>query len=211
VLSWPENQAAIDQSVQVQGVGPVDGVLAHHSAAVHRKQGLDERQNAYDHRGHGRDVGIAQGQQQAQLDHLALAAAGEAGGDPQAALAAASPLAPAAVPPDTRINADWRQRCRIDSALLPWQASPSPLVQRRLLERDGGEVARATSIVRYAPGARFAAHHHDLGEELLVLEGTLSALGSIWNGNHRPAVAYLKHAEAVKLALGDNNGLALTP
>jgi hypothetical protein len=45
----------------------------------------------------------------------------------------------------------------------------------------------------------------------LVLEGPLSALGSIWNGNHRPAVAYLKHAEAVKLALGDNNGLALTP
>jgi anti-sigma factor ChrR (cupin superfamily) len=43
-----------------------------------------------------------------------------------------------------------------------------------LLERDGGEVARATSIVRYDPGARFDSHLHELGEEILVLDGTLS-------------------------------------
>lgn len=73
-----------------------------------------------------------------------------------------------------QLNADWSQRCAIDSSQLPWIPSPSPLVHRRLLERDGGEVARATSIVRYEPGARFSGHHHERGEEILVLEGTLS-------------------------------------
>jgi len=72
------------------------------------------------------------------------------------------------------MNADLSQRCVVDSNVLPWQPSPSPLVHRRLLERDGAEVARATSIVRYDAGAKFAAHVHELGEEILVLEGTLS-------------------------------------
>jgi hypothetical protein len=35
----------------------------------------------------------------------------------------------------------------------------------------GDEVARATSIVRYAPGSRFSAHVHEGGEEFLVLAG----------------------------------------
>jgi anti-sigma factor ChrR (cupin superfamily) len=43
-----------------------------------------------------------------------------------------------------------------------------------MLERDGGEVARATSLVRYAPGSRFSSHVHGGGEELLVLEGLFS-------------------------------------
>jgi anti-sigma factor ChrR (cupin superfamily) len=43
-----------------------------------------------------------------------------------------------------------------------------------MLERLGGEVARVTSIVRYAPGSRFSPHAHAGGEELLVLEGTFS-------------------------------------
>lgn len=70
-----------------------------------------------------------------------------------------------------QLNTDFSQRCVVNTHALPWQASPSPLVERRLIERDGGEQARATSIVRYAPGAAFPAHRHDLGEEILVLEG----------------------------------------
>ncbi len=73
-----------------------------------------------------------------------------------------------------QINADETERCVVNSGQLDWVASPQSQVQRRLLARDGGEVARATSIVRYAPGARFAAHVHDLGEEILVLDGTFS-------------------------------------
>ncbi len=73
-----------------------------------------------------------------------------------------------------RLNADPAQRCVVDSNQLPWSRSPAPLVRRRLLERDGGEVARATSIVQYLPGASFEKHRHALGEEILVLEGSFS-------------------------------------
>ncbi len=52
--------------------------------------------------------------------------------------------------------------------------SPAAGVERRLLERDGDEVARATSIVRYAPDSRFDAHTHGAGEEFLVLAGTFA-------------------------------------
>ncbi len=40
-----------------------------------------------------------------------------------------------------------------------------------MLDRIGDEVARATSIVRYAEGSDFPAHTHGGGEEYLVLEG----------------------------------------
>jgi len=56
----------------------------------------------------------------------------------------------------------------------PWTASPEAKVERKMLERDGEEVARATSIVRYAPGSAFPAHVHERGEEFIVLEGTFS-------------------------------------
>lgn len=71
------------------------------------------------------------------------------------------------------LNADLAQRCVVHSPSLDWLDSPSSGVSRRMLERDGGEVARATSIVRYAPGSAFARHTHGGGEEILVLEGTL--------------------------------------
>jgi len=72
------------------------------------------------------------------------------------------------------INANFAERVVLDTSTAPWFPSPLPLVQRRLIERDGGEIARATSIVRYEAGAHFDAHRHDLGEEILVLEGTFS-------------------------------------
>jgi anti-sigma factor ChrR (cupin superfamily) len=72
------------------------------------------------------------------------------------------------------INADLSRRAAVDGASLPWVPSPSPMVERRMLERRGEEVARATSIVRYAPGSRFPSHKHTGGEEFLVLQGTFS-------------------------------------
>ncbi len=74
----------------------------------------------------------------------------------------------------TLLNADLSDRTVVNTTSLPWQASPTPGVSRRQIERIGDEVARATSVVRYAPGARFPAHTHGLGEEILVLEGVLS-------------------------------------
>jgi anti-sigma factor ChrR (cupin superfamily) len=43
-----------------------------------------------------------------------------------------------------------------------------------MLDREGGEVARATSVVRYAPNTEFTPHTHDGGEEILVLDGCFS-------------------------------------
>lgn len=72
------------------------------------------------------------------------------------------------------LNDDYAQRVVRNSHELVWAASPQAGVERRMLERKGGEVAKATSVVRYAPGASFEAHTHDLGEEILVLSGVLS-------------------------------------
>ena len=77
-------------------------------------------------------------------------------------------------PIPTQLHADLGKRAVVASDALPWYPSPLAGVERRLLERDGGEVARATSIVRYAPGSHFSAHHHGGGEEFLVLEGVFS-------------------------------------
>ena len=73
-----------------------------------------------------------------------------------------------------RINAEFDRRVVIDTDAQPWIASPQPGVERRPLDRIGGEVARATSLVRYAPGSSFAEHVHGGGEEFLVLEGVFS-------------------------------------
>ena len=70
-----------------------------------------------------------------------------------------------------RINTDLSQKLAINCDQLPWLPSPQKGVERAMLERDGEEVARATSLVRYAPKSSFSRHQHDLGEEFLVLEG----------------------------------------
>ncbi|TMM41974.1 cupin domain-containing protein [Colwellia ponticola] len=69
------------------------------------------------------------------------------------------------------ILADFSQRVIVHSALMDWIASPMPGVERRALDRVGGEVARATSIVRYAQGSHFSSHVHTGGEEFIVLDG----------------------------------------
>ena len=70
------------------------------------------------------------------------------------------------------LNADFSKRVLVHSQNEPWRASPMPGVDRRMLDRIGDEVARATSIVRYAPGSKFSAHTHTGGEEFIVLDGT---------------------------------------
>ncbi len=69
------------------------------------------------------------------------------------------------------LNSDFSARAVVHAGQLDWTPSPIPGVDRRMLDRIGGEVARATSIVRYAPHSRFSAHTHGGGEEFLVLDG----------------------------------------
>ena len=73
-----------------------------------------------------------------------------------------------------QLHADFSAAVALDTLALPWLPSPDGSVRRRMLDRIGGEVARATSIVRYPPGSRFPAHNHALGEEFLVLDGVFS-------------------------------------
>jgi len=69
------------------------------------------------------------------------------------------------------LNADFSQDVCVAYDDNPWRASPGAGVERKMLDRIGDEVARATTIVRFAPGSAFAAHTHDGGEEYIVLEG----------------------------------------
>lgn len=102
------------------------------------------------------------------------------------------------------LNANLSERVVVDSQALPWQPSPSPRVQRRLLERDGEEVARATSIVRYEAGARFDIHRHELGEEIFVLSGTLNDE----SGDYGPGT-YLKNPPGSSHAPFSQDGCTL--
>jgi quercetin dioxygenase-like cupin family protein len=68
------------------------------------------------------------------------------------------------------LNADLSQPVIVHGATLPWLPSPLPGVERRCCTGSAA-AARATSLVRYAPGSRFSAHVHGAGEEFVVLEG----------------------------------------
>ena len=70
-----------------------------------------------------------------------------------------------------KIAADFDQRIVVHSQSLEWISSPMLGVERRPLDRVGDEVARATTVVRYAPGSKFSPHIHTGGEEFFVLEG----------------------------------------
>jgi len=86
------------------------------------------------------------------------------------------------------LNTDFSQRVVVHAAHLAWIPSPMAGVNRRMLDRIGDEVARATSIVRYAPNSHFSAHTHGGGEEFFVLEG-------VFQDEHGdfPAGAYIRN------------------
>jgi anti-sigma factor ChrR (cupin superfamily) len=73
-----------------------------------------------------------------------------------------------------KIAADFNKREIVHSTNMPWVDSPMAGVSRRPLDRVGAEVARATSVVRYAPGSHFSPHLHAGGAELFVLQGSVT-------------------------------------
>jgi ChrR Cupin-like domain len=100
-----------------------------------------------------------------------------------------------------QLNSDFTQRVLIHSDTLAWRASPLPGVERRMLDRVGGEVARATSIVRYAPGSVFAPHSHDGGEEFIVLSGVFQDE----HGDY-PAGSYVRNPPTTRHTPGSAQG-----
>ena len=95
----------------------------------------------------------------------------------------------------TRINADFAQAVVQLPEQAVWVNSPLPGVTRRMLDRVGGEVARATSLVRYAPHSRFDPHVHGGGEEILVLEGVFGDEFGLY-----PAGSYLRNPRGTRHA-----------
>ena len=102
------------------------------------------------------------------------------------------------------LNADFSQRVAVHAARLPWVASPIVGVDRRMLDRIGDEVARATSIVRYAPASRFSAHTHGGGEEFLVLDGVFQDE----HGDY-PAGSYIRNPPTSRHTPGSAPGCVL--
>lgn len=103
-----------------------------------------------------------------------------------------------------KIAADFSQRVVVHSETLPWVASPMAGVDRRALDRVGDEVARATTIVRYAPGSEFSPHVHTGGEEFVVLEG-------VFQDEHGDFVAgsYIRNPPQSKHKPGSENGCVI--
>jgi ChrR Cupin-like domain len=102
------------------------------------------------------------------------------------------------------INADFTRRVVVHSAQLPWSNSPLPGVERRMLDRIGDEIARATTIVRYAPGSTFSPHTHDGGEEFLVLDG-------VFQDEHGdfPAGSYIRNPPMSRHTPGSRSGCTI--
>jgi hypothetical protein len=102
------------------------------------------------------------------------------------------------------MDLDFRTRAAVHGARLNWTSSPIPGVDRRMLDRIGDEVARATSIVRYAPHSRFSAHTHGGGEEFLVLDGVFQDE----HGDY-PTGTYVRNSPATSHTPGSEPGCTL--
>src|SRR3954447_26287237 len=97
------------------------------------------------------------------------------------------------------INSDFTRRVVVHAARQPWVASPIAGVERRMLDRVGGEVARATPVVRDAPDSLFSPHVHSGGEEFLVLAGVFQdEHGDLRPGGYIPSPPQSRHTPGSK-------------
>ena len=97
------------------------------------------------------------------------------------------------------LHADLDQRVTLNTATLPWTPSPMAGVERRMLDRRGGEVARASSNVRCVLGG--LPKPADLGKVILVV-----AVGKAVIAKGPKAGAFIG---AVAKACGGGGGLKL--
>ena len=102
------------------------------------------------------------------------------------------------------LNDDFTRRVVVHAASLGWTPSPIAGVDRRMLDRIGDEVARATSIVRYAPGSQFSAHTHGGDEEFLVIDGVFQDE----HGDY-PAGSYVRNPPTSRHTPGSAPGCTL--
>jgi hypothetical protein len=69
-----------------------------------------------------------------------------------------------------KINAQFQEIAFVHTSDVDW-IPPMAGVHRKPLDRVGDELARATSLLKYAPNSHFSPHTHGGGEEFIVLEG----------------------------------------
>lgn len=103
-----------------------------------------------------------------------------------------------------KLNADFSERVVVRPEDVDWVASPMPGVDRKMLDRVGDEVARATSIVRYAPESYFSEHEHTGGEEFIVLDGVFSDQGGDF-----PAGSYVRNPIGTRHAPHSDDGCTI--
>lgn len=102
------------------------------------------------------------------------------------------------------LNTNFSERVLVHTDQEPWQSSLSVGVERRMLDRIGGEVARATSIVRFQPGRRYAPHTHGGGEEFIVLDGVFQDE----KGDY-PAGTYVRNPPTTRHTPGSEQGCTI--
>jgi anti-sigma factor ChrR (cupin superfamily) len=102
------------------------------------------------------------------------------------------------------LNADFTRRAVVHAARVAWVPSPIAGIERRMLDRVGAEVARATTIVRYSPNSKFSSHTHGGGEEILVLSG-------VFQDEHGdfPAGSYIRNPPTSHHAPGSEPGCTI--
>lgn len=103
-----------------------------------------------------------------------------------------------------QVRAEFQKREVVYANEYTYIPSPLPGVSRMMLDRMGDEVARATSIVKYAAGAGYSAHTHGGGEEIFVLDGVFSDE----HGDY-PAGTYLRNPPGTSHTPFSKNGCTI--
>ena len=99
---------------------------------------------------------------------------------------------------------DFTKNVTINTSRQDWVKSPAKGVWRKPLAREDAERGHATSFVKYEPGAKFSAHGHPKGEEILVLEGVFSD-----ESGDYPAGTYFRNPEGYSHAPYSKEGCVL--
>ncbi len=102
------------------------------------------------------------------------------------------------------LNLDFSKRIAIHSAGLDWVSTRMKGVKRRMLDRNGAESGRATSIVSYDENSHFSSHTHTGGEEFIVLDG-------VFQDEHGdfPTGSYIRNPPESSHTPGSNNGCVI--
>jgi anti-sigma factor ChrR (cupin superfamily) len=102
------------------------------------------------------------------------------------------------------MNTDLNSRVVVDTQSMEWLATTAVGERCKLLAGDAAAAASTTRMLECAPGATLATPAHGLGEEILVLEGTLADDRAGYS-----AGAYLRNPPGTQRSLRTSAGCVL--